>query len=266
MPGPVSKWTRLDWKKATPKDIQKYIDEGCGVNDEWEEGPVYQYSTHYPLELATKAKNLDAVKYLFLKGADPNAVVITHVDYKKYIEPLLLFASKPEILDLYLKNGADPYRTDLYKGVNVEQYQTEIPFFNAIANKRLDIVKKFLKQKNYKLPDDYIKQILGHMEYSPLEDDISDDRDGFFSNETPKILSTELFIKELYEKREQKLKNRKGLVDLLASKAKKLNDTSSEVRKVLKKKGITGKSLHDAEQKERLKISKSILKQRHAEK
>ena len=57
-----------------------------------------------------------------------------------------------------------------------------------------------------------------------------------------------------------------GLKDFLASKAKRLDEVSKSVRKSLKEKGLTGKALHDTEQKERLKVSKAILKKRQGTK
>ena len=62
-----------------------------------------------------------------------------------------------------------------------------------------------------------------------------------------------------------KAKN-KGLKDFLATKSERLEETSEKAKKSLKKQGLSGKALHDAEQKERVKVSKAILKQRQTTK
>ena len=80
--------------------------------------------------------------------------------------------------------------------------------------------------------------------------------DGDFSKTFMKHYLDTYFAKEM----EPFSKERK--FNYLVSKAARLDEVSEKAKETLKKQGLIGKALHDAEQKARLKVSKAILKQR----
>ena len=116
-------WKDIDWRKATPSDIEKIIAAGGHVNDiAWEGKAQWRevdYDEHIPLELAISAENVAVVKFLLAQKADPNVVLASRgyswgkggiSDY-----PLLSAAIRSdnqEIIDLLFKYGADPYAFD----------------------------------------------------------------------------------------------------------------------------------------------------------
>ena len=85
-----------------------------------------------------------------------------------------------------------------------------------------------------------------------------------WDGQIPSGLTTDPEIQKMLEAYEQR--SNRGLKDFLATKASKLDKVSEKAKETLKKKGLTGKALHDAAQKERLKVSKAILKQRQTTK
>ena len=162
-------WKDIDWKTATPADIKKVIAAGGKVNDvAWEGDASWRdvnYTEHTPLELAVRAINVPAVKFLLGQKADPNVVLASRSyhwgDSDIHDYPLLSTAIRfrnQEIIDLFFAHGADPYAFDptqkpkrvlrnhmhgLYVNTNEPlNGWDEHPLSAAIESGNLEVVKK----------------------------------------------------------------------------------------------------------------------------
>ena len=184
------KWKDIDWKKATPADIEKVIQNGGNVNDVAYEGHVYWRDVDYrectPLSKAVEAKNVDVVRYLLEHNANPNVVLARRnwkygelsVDDAPIFSGVIKTKNK-EIIDLFFEHHVDPYIFDPeqkprrvldgyrdgcyanYFDNRKSKYSIyeDHPLYVALETDDLDTLKK-MTSAPYEVPDACLKGIL----------------------------------------------------------------------------------------------------------